>query len=52
MAIIRSVTEEELAAFYEKTQNPAFLQRTGAMAKQYTRDSAGATDAIMKLIFD
>ena len=45
-------TEQELAAFYEKAQDPTFLQSTGAIAQKYTRDSAGATDAIMKLIFD
>ena len=44
-------SEEELAQFYEMAQNPDFLEKTGTIARQYTRDSAGATETIMKLIF-
>lgn len=44
-------TEQELADFYERAQDPAFCEKTGAIAKKYTRDSAGATDTIMQIIF-
>ncbi len=44
-------TEEELAGFVDRTADTEFLESAGKKAWQYTRDSAGATEAIMKIIF-
>lgn len=44
---------QEMEFFYEKSVGDrAFLERTGRTAAQYCRDSAGATEAIMNILFD
>jgi len=44
--------QQELEFFYEKSLGDrAFLDRTGRAAAEYCRNSSGATDAIMKIIF-
>lgn len=44
--------QQELEFFYEKSLGDrAFLERTGRIAVDYCRRSAGATEAIMQIIF-
>ena len=44
--------QQELEFFYEKSLGDrAFLQRTGRIAADYCRRSAGATEAIMQILF-